>query len=99
MQEILDIFNRSLQEIRDDDEREGWEDQVIEAAVKNFDISYKIRELKETRKDIIERMENPVYGLEQRRKALEQRMNDLVTEERYEDAAKIRDKLRKLQRT
>ena len=95
-QEISDMLNRSLQEMRDNDERADWDDETIEAVVQKFEISHKIRKLKETRKDIIERMENPAYDLEQRRKALEQKMNDLVALERYEEAAKIRDKLKRL---
>jgi len=98
-QEILDMLNRSLQDMRDDEERAGWDDEIIEAAVKNFDIPYRIRELNEKRKEIARRMENPSYDFEQRTEEMEQKMNALVASEKYEEAAKIRDELKKLHGT
>jgi len=93
------MLNRSLQDMRDDEERAGWDDEIIEAAVKNFDIPYRIRELNEKRKEIARRMENPSYDFEQRTEEMEQKMNALVASEKYEEAAKIRDELKKLHGT
>lgn len=61
----------------------------LQPLIDRFDISGKIEDLSKVRNDIAVRMENPSYDLERR-------MHDLVATERYEEAAKIRDELKRI---